>query len=157
GFDGPEGGTAGGSDVFDDDDAVAGIERTFDEFGGSVRFGFLANEESTQFPALLTGEREHCADDRISSHRHSPHGFERRLPQLFEHARGDQCRSDRGEGDLATVDVVRRLLTARQRELAKLKRIRFDSVEQSLSVVSHRYPRSFDFPHALGWTIDASE
>ncbi len=48
GVDGFEGGSAGGDDVVDDDDGVAGFEVAFDLFAGAVAFGFLADGEDLE-------------------------------------------------------------------------------------------------------------
>ena len=78
GIDGFQGGAAGGDDVIDDDDGVAGFEISFDLFTRAVAFGLFADGENLKCFGRVSGGRGHAdrQRDRIGAEGHAADGVD---------------------------------------------------------------------------------
>ena len=116
--DGLESGSAGGDDVFDDEDFIAGFDGAFDEFLGAVVFGFLADDEADEVGLRLGSEGDHAGDDRVCSDGQSADGVVFEVADRFEHGSRDEVEAAGVQGDLFAVEEKVRLLAGSEGEVA---------------------------------------
>ena len=113
GFDGFEGGAAGGDDVIDDDDVLAGGEVSLDLFAGAVAFGFFADGEDLEgFLGVAAGGGHADGEgDGICAEGHAADGVDGEIFRMDLRADGvpaelaDHGGAEGVEGGDAAVDV----------------------------------------------------
>lgn len=113
GIDGFEGGAAGGDDVIDDNDVVAGLEISLDLFAGAMFLGFFADGEDLEgFRGIPAGGGHADGEgDGIGAEGHASDGMDGELFRMDFRADGvpaevsDEGGSEGIEGGDAAIDV----------------------------------------------------
>ena len=143
GFDGGDGGAAGGADVVDDDDVGSELVEAFDEAAGTVSLLGLADEEAVDEGVAVVvqvvpgGGAGGVRDQGVGSHGEAADGLglgEVLANEVVQHEAGEAAAFGVQRGG-AAVDVVVGLLAAGEGEVAESEGEGRDQVEQVGAVV----------------------
>ena len=156
GFDGGDGGSAGGADVVDDDHGRAGLKEAFDAAAGAVVFFLLAHQETVdeggRGAGVLVvefefgGEPEHfvvvgerprtggggVGDQRVGAHGQAAHcgGVRHMFAEEFVENHAGEAATFGVQRGGAAVDVVVGLMPAGQGEVAEAEGEGSDEIEK---------------------------
>jgi hypothetical protein len=144
GFNGGDGGCAGGADVVDDDDAGTFFAEAFDAAAGAVRLLRFANEEAVEQGAagvLLCAPgagRRDVGDDGIGAHGESTDSFgvDSVLFQQFQNGVAGEASAFGVESGGSAIDVVVAGAAGGELELAELEAGAGEKREELLGVTN---------------------
>jgi len=145
GFDGGDGGAAGGADIVDDDDVGSQLVKAFEAAAGAVGLFGLADEEAVDERVVLMVQVVPCAgaggvrDQRVGSHGESADGIGVGEVLAYEvvHQEAGEPATFGVQGGGAAVDVVVGLLATGEGEVAETEGEGCDEVEEVDAVVGH--------------------
>ncbi len=128
-------GLAGGRGVLDDDDALTRDVGALDLATAAVVLGLLSHDEGVERGSGVDGLVHDGVGDRVGAQRQAADGDDAvEVLHEVEHESADRRSRAVVEGELAHVDVVRRLLAARQGEIAVEHRLGVDEADEGLAV-----------------------
>ena len=129
---------AGGGGVLEHDHALARDIRALDLLAAAVVLRLLAHDERVVGETARGTLVQHRGGDGVGAHGHAADGGHvGHVGDEVEHDLADERGDPVVEAHLAQVDVVRRLLAARQREVAVEDRVGGDVVDELLACVGH--------------------
>lgn len=143
GFNGGDGRAAGGANVIDDDDVGADLMKAFDAASGAVSLFGLADEESVhEMIVFMVQMMPGAGAGGVRNQRVGPHGQSADRLGLWEVLADEVMKDKAGETTAfgverggTAVDVVIRLLAAREGEVSEPEGVGRDELEEGSLIV----------------------